>query len=64
VTGVQNTEEVFRLRLNVYDDIGRGTTTFDFGSYTPTAAGDITWTATIADQDPDEDMAEATTSVK
>jgi len=64
VTGVQNGQQVYHLRLNVYDDIGRGTTTFDFGSYTPTAAGDITWTATIADQDPDEDMAEATTSVK
>ena len=64
VTGVQNGDEVYRRRLNVYDDIGKGTTTFDFGSYTPTVSGDITWTATIADQDPDEDMAEATTSVK
>jgi hypothetical protein len=64
VTGVQNGDEVYRLRLNVYDDIGKGTTTFDFGSYTPTAAGDILWTATIADEDPDEDKAEATTAVK
>ena len=64
VTGVQNGDEVYRVRLNVYDDIGRGTTTFDFGSYTPTVAGDITWTATIADEAPDEDVATATTSVK
>jgi PKD repeat protein len=64
VIGVQNGDEVYRLRLNVFDDIGKGTTTFDFGSYTPTVAGDILWTATIADEDPDEDMAEATTSVK
>jgi PKD repeat protein len=64
IVGVQNGDEVYRLRLNVYDDIGRGTTTFDFGSYTPTVAGDILWTATIADEDPDEDMAEAVTSVR
>jgi hypothetical protein len=64
VTGVQNGDEVYRVRLNVYDDIGRGTTTFDFGSYTPTVAGDITWTATIADEAPDEEVATATTSVK
>ncbi|MGD8310693.1 MAG: PKD domain-containing protein, partial [Chromatiales bacterium] len=64
VVGVQNSEEVFRLRLNVYDDIGRGATTFDFGSYTPTVSGDIFWTATIADEDPDEDMEQAETSVK
>lgn len=64
VVGVQNGDEVYRLRLNVFDDIGRGTTTFDFGSYTPTVSGDITWTATIADQDPDEDFAQAVTSVR
>lgn len=64
VIGVQNSEEIYRLRLNVYDDIGRGTTTFDFGSYTPTASGDILWTATIADEDPDEDTAAAVTRVK
>jgi hypothetical protein len=64
VVGVQNGEEVYRLRLNVYDDIGKGTTTFDFGSYTPTESGDITWTATIADEDPDVDVATAGTSVK
>jgi PKD repeat protein len=64
VTGVQIGEEVYRLRLNVFDDIGKGSTTFDFGSYTPTVSGDINWTATIADEDPDEDMATAITSVK
>jgi len=64
VTGVQEGLEVFRLRLNVFDDIGRGTTTFDFGSYTPTVGGDIHWTATIADEDPDTDAAAAVTSVR
>jgi hypothetical protein len=64
VVGVQEGIEVYRLRLNVFDDIGKGRTTFSFGSYTPTAAGDITWTATIADGDPDDDVATAVTSVK
>ena len=64
IIGVQNGTEVYRLRLNVYDDIGRGTTTFDFGTYTPTEAGDITWTATIADENPDEDKQTETTTVR
>lgn len=64
VVGVQHGMEVYRLRLNVFDDIGRGTTTFNFGSYTPTVAGDITWTATIADGDPDMDEKTAVTAVR
>jgi len=64
VVGEQNGGEVFRLRLNVFDNIGKGTTTFSFGTYTPVAPGDINWTATIADEDPDEDLATATTAVK
>lgn len=64
VVGVQNDIEVYRQRLNVFDDIGKGTTTFDFGSYTPTVAGDISWTATIADGNPDDDMEIAVTTVK
>ncbi|MCI0506598.1 MAG: PKD domain-containing protein [Gammaproteobacteria bacterium] len=64
VVGMQNGMEVYRLRLNVFDDIGRGATTFDFGSYTPSTAGDIAWTATIADGDPDIDEQTAVTAVK
>lgn len=64
VVGMQNNIEVFRRRLNVFDDIGRGDTTFDFGSYTPTTSGEITWTATIADGNPDNDETTATTSVR
>lgn len=64
VVGVQEGIEVFRLQLNVFDDIGKGRTTFSFGSYTPTAPGDIVWSATIADGDPDEDLETAVTSVK
>jgi hypothetical protein len=36
----------------------------DFGSYTPDATGVITWTATITDADPDDDLAVETTQVK
>jgi hypothetical protein len=64
IAGVQNAVEVYRLRLNVFDDIGRGATIFDFGAYTPTVAGDIVWTATVADGDPDVDEVTATTAVK
>jgi len=64
VVGVQNGIEVYRLRLNVFDDIGRGDTTFDFGSYSPTVAGDIVWTAAIDDGDPDIDETTETTVVK
>jgi len=64
VVGVQDGVEVYRRRLNVYDDIGKGATTFDFGAYTPSTAGDITWIATIADEDPDEDVASVVTQVK
>jgi ASPM-SPD-2-Hydin domain-containing protein len=34
-----------------------------FPTYTPTLPGTITWTATVADQDPDQDTATATTKV-
>jgi hypothetical protein len=64
VVGMQNDIEVFRLRLNVFDDIGRGTTTFDFGSYVPTVPGDIIWSADIADGDPDNDEVTAITTVR
>ncbi len=48
--------------LTVVD--GKGTTSFAFPSYTPAAKGTITWTATIADVDPDDDTTTATTVVK
>jgi hypothetical protein len=64
VVGVQEGFEVYRLRLNVFDDIGKGRTSFSFGSYTPISVGDIIWTVTIADGDPDIDQETAVTSVK
>ncbi len=61
---MQNGTEVYNRRLNVFDDIGKGTTTFKFQSYTVEASGDIDWTVTIADGDPDTDEATAVTTVK
>ena len=45
-------------------DIGKGSTRFSFDSYTVDASGDIEWTATISDGDPDIDEASAITKVK
>jgi len=64
VIGMQGDNEVYNRRLNVFDDIGKGTTTFKFQSYTAEASGDIDWTASIADSDPDNDEATAVTTVK
>jgi PKD repeat protein len=64
VVGMQNGLQVYFRRLNVFDYIGRGTTTFDFAAYTPTESGDITWTATIADGDPDNDEVTEITTVR
>jgi cysteine-rich repeat protein len=63
VVGVQNGEVVFSETKTVYDPVGNGPTSFYFGPYTPTATGDIIWTATIADGNPDDDTATAMTRV-
>jgi len=64
VWATQNGGEVYRWRLNVYDTPGGKTTTFTFPSYTVVSTGEIQWYATIADVNPDEDLAMATTLVK
>ncbi|MDO8941190.1 MAG: PKD domain-containing protein [Methylicorpusculum sp.] len=64
VVGMQDGIEVYRWSLNVYDYNGKGTTSFTFPSYKPTAKGTINWTVTIADVDPDIDQATAITEVK
>jgi PKD repeat protein len=64
VEGWQNGVKVYGWQLNVYDAIDGGATGFTFPSYTPKAKGSISWTATIADVDPDMDQASATTTVK
>jgi hypothetical protein len=63
VTGVQGGVEVYNETLPVSDAIGDGKSSFKFPSYTPTAIGDIQWTVTIFDNDPDVDVATATTAV-
>lgn len=64
VVGLQNDIEVYNRRLNVFDDIGKGTTSFKFQDYTAAASGPIYWTVRIADGDPDIDEATAITSIK
>jgi PKD repeat protein len=63
VVGVQNGVEVYNETATVTDAVGNGRTKFDFPAYIPTDAGDIVWTATIADGDPDDDTELATTTV-
>lgn len=63
VVGVQNGVEVYREVLTVSDPMGGGVTTYTFPPYLPTETGQITWTGTLVDDDPDEDTAEATTIV-
>jgi len=67
ITGVQDQDgtpvPVYSQTLTVTDDVGKGATTYTFQSYIPDTAGDIIWTATIIDGDPDDDIATATTTV-
>ena len=55
--------EVYRETMDVSDPVGNGRTKFDFLSFTPDTAGDINWTASIADDDPDDDVATAKPTV-
>jgi hypothetical protein len=64
VVGVQNGVEVYNQAMIVSDPVGDGRSTVAFPSYAPVAAGDIRWTATIADDDPDVDQASGVTRVK
>ena len=64
VIGVQNGVEVYNETLTVTDGVGNGRTKFDFPAYIPTDTGEIVWTATIADGDPDDDTAIASTLVR
>ena len=64
VVGTQDGLQVYKWSLNVYDYNGKGTTSFNFPTYKATASGSINWAVTIADVDPDADLAIATTTVK
>jgi hypothetical protein len=64
VVGVRNNVQVYSETVQVSDAVGGGSTAFNFPSYQVTVAGNITWTATIADDNPDVDQATATTRVR
>ena len=64
VTGIQNGALVYQQTLNVTDGVGNGSTRYAFDSFSPDAEGDIEWTIKIADGDPDDDVATATTNVR
>ena len=63
VVGMQNGMMVYSETMAVTDPVGNGRTTYEFPAYTPEVIGDIMWTATIVDGDPDDDTATAVTRV-
>jgi hypothetical protein len=63
VVGVQNGIEVYNETIQVSDAVGDGRSRFSYPSYLPTAAGNINWTVTIFDDNPDDDTATAMTQV-
>jgi hypothetical protein len=62
--GVQNGKEVYNETRTVFDLSGNGRSRFAFPPFTPTEAGAIDWTVSIADDDPDYDTVTATTIVR
>jgi hypothetical protein len=63
VVGVENGAEVYRQTETVSARGQGGRRSFQFPSYTPTAAGTITWTVVIDEGDGVTDTASATTEV-
>jgi len=63
VIGMMGGVEVYREPAEVSDAVGDGSSRFMFPGYVPDMSGDIVWTAIIADDDVDEDMATAQTTV-
>jgi hypothetical protein len=64
VTGTMNGVEVYRQSRQVSDPVGGGFTNWSFPSFTPTTTGTINWRAEIFDDNPDVDVATATTTVQ
>ncbi len=64
VVGVQNGVEIYRETITVTDPAGNGHTRYFFSSFVPTTAGDIAWTVSLSDGDPDNDVAVKVTDVK
>jgi hypothetical protein len=63
VIGMQNGMEVYNKILQVSAPVGKGRTTWLLPDFIPDTAGDINWTVTIIDNDPDVDEATGTTTV-
>jgi hypothetical protein len=54
---------LFLVPLTVWDPPSSGPSAFRFPGYVPSTEGDISWTAEVFDDDPDDDVATATTDV-
>jgi hypothetical protein len=62
LTGTQNGSSVYDKTIAI--SVGAGQTArFRFPEFVPQASGDILWTVTVADEDPDVDMVSAITRV-
>jgi len=59
---MQNGVQVYNQTMNVSAAVG-SRVNVSFPSFTPTATGNINWTATINDGNPDTDTATAVTKV-
>jgi hypothetical protein len=65
LSGVQGGVEVYSATLDVSDRPGDAAATkYNFPRFAPSAEGDILWTVSIADDDPDVDAMSAVTRVK
>ena len=64
VVGVQNIFEVYRETMMVFDLAGGGGTKWSFPAYRLTNLGNIQWTVTVNDDDPDVDLATALTIIE
>lgn len=63
VIGLLDGDEVYRASLATPTKSKKGKATLSFPNFTPKVAGRIEWSAIIDDDDPDSDVATATTSV-
>lgn len=64
ISGVQNGIEVYSQTLMVTDAVGGRSSHYVFPGYASAAPGEIVWTITLSDGDPDADTVTATTRVE
>lgn len=63
LVGVQNSVQIYSQTIAL-DNIAAGATaSYTFADYTPTVVGNIDWTVTVSDLDPDVDQATALTKI-